>query len=137
MIIEIVVGSVIVYLGMFGLLCILDGDFFVVKYDYVDLVMISGKWLCYNDLCCFGVWLWCVFDESYEVFGCLGFELLIEVFNVEYMMDKVCNKCIVVKVFIMDNVVVVGVGNIYVNELLFILCFYLLCFVYLLSLEEW
>ena len=49
----------------------------------------------------------------------MGPEPLTEDFDAQYIADKAKNKRVAVKQFIMDNKVVVGVGNIYANESLF------------------
>ena len=49
----------------------------------------------------------------------LGPEPLTDVFNAEYLAEKAKDKKVVVKQFIMNNAIVVGVGNIYASESLF------------------
>ncbi|EKO3561857.1 bifunctional DNA-formamidopyrimidine glycosylase/DNA-(apurinic or apyrimidinic site) lyase [Vibrio fluvialis] len=117
--IETSVGSAIVHLGMSGSLRVLDGDFPPAKHDHVDLTLTNGKVLRYNDPRRFGAWLWCPVGESHEVLGHMGPEPLTEAFNAEYLQNKARNKRVAVKSFIMDNKIVVGVGNIYANESLF------------------
>ncbi|NMS07452.1 DNA-formamidopyrimidine glycosylase, partial [Vibrio parahaemolyticus] len=73
----------------------------------------------YNDPRRFGAWLWCAPGESHAVLANMGPEPLTEEFNAEYVAEKAKNKRVAVKQFIMDNKVVVGVGNIYANESLF------------------
>ncbi|MEZ8195335.1 bifunctional DNA-formamidopyrimidine glycosylase/DNA-(apurinic or apyrimidinic site) lyase [Vibrio cortegadensis] len=112
-------GSAIVHLGMSGSLRVLDNDFPADKHDHVDLKLTNGKVLRYNDPRRFGAWLWCAPGESHSVLDNCGPEPLTEDFYPEYVMDKAKKKRIAVKQFIMDNKVVVGVGNIYANESLF------------------
>ncbi|QIL85399.1 bifunctional DNA-formamidopyrimidine glycosylase/DNA-(apurinic or apyrimidinic site) lyase [Vibrio sp. HDW18] len=137
LIIETAVGSAIVHLGMSGSLRVLDGDFPAGKHDHVDLVMSNGKRLRYHDPRRFGAWLWCAPNESHQVLARLGPEPLTEAFNADYMMDKARNKRIAVKAFIMDNAAVVGVGNIYANEALFLSHIHPLRPAHSLSLTEW
>lgn len=85
MLLELFEGWIIIYLGMFGSLCIFLEEFFFEKYDYVDLVMSNGKVLCYIDLCCFGVWLWIKELEGYNVLIYFGLELFSDDFNGEYL----------------------------------------------------
>jgi formamidopyrimidine-DNA glycosylase len=84
------VGTAIIHFGMSGSLRVLDVSLPPDKHDHVDLFMMNGKVLRYNDPRRFGAWLWA---------------------------EK--GKRVTVKQFIMDNKVVVGVGNIYANESLF------------------
>lgn len=119
LLIETASGSAIVHLGMSGSLRILDGEFPPGKHDHVDLTLTNGKVLRYNDPRRFGAWLWCPAGESHDVLGHMGPEPLTEAFSADYLQDKARNKRVAVKSFIMDNKIVVGVGNIYANESLF------------------
>ncbi|MDF2153942.1 bifunctional DNA-formamidopyrimidine glycosylase/DNA-(apurinic or apyrimidinic site) lyase [Vibrio sp. CAU 1672] len=119
LLIETAGGSAIVHLGMSGSLRILDADFPPTKHDHVDLKLTNGKVLRYNDPRRFGAWLWCAPGESHAVLNHMGPEPLTDEFNAQYMTEKARSKRVAVKQFIMDNKVVVGVGNIYANESLF------------------
>ncbi|WP_218748671.1 bifunctional DNA-formamidopyrimidine glycosylase/DNA-(apurinic or apyrimidinic site) lyase, partial [Vibrio parahaemolyticus] len=119
LLIETDAGTAIVHLGMSGSLRVLDADFPAAKHDHVDLKLTNGKVLRYNDPRRFGAWLWCAPGESHAVLDYMGPEPLTDAFNSEYIADKAQGKRVAVKQFIMDNKVVVGVGNIYANESLF------------------
>ncbi|KWU02468.1 formamidopyrimidine-DNA glycosylase [Vibrio toranzoniae] len=119
LIIETKVGSAIVHLGMSGSLRVLDADFPAAKHDHVDLKLTNGKVLRYNDPRRFGAWLWSAPDEVHPVLLGSGPEPLTDDFNAEYITEKAEKRKVAVKQFIMDNKVVVGVGNIYANEALF------------------
>ncbi|TKE99927.1 bifunctional DNA-formamidopyrimidine glycosylase/DNA-(apurinic or apyrimidinic site) lyase [Vibrio kanaloae] len=119
LIIETKVGSAIVHLGMSGSLRVLDADFPAAKHDHVDLKLTNGKVLRYNDPRRFGAWLWSAPDEVHPVLLGAGPEPLTDDFNAEYITEKAEKRKVAVKQFIMDNKVVVGVGNIYANEALF------------------
>ncbi|HHK8585840.1 TPA: bifunctional DNA-formamidopyrimidine glycosylase/DNA-(apurinic or apyrimidinic site) lyase [Vibrio parahaemolyticus] len=119
LLIETDTGTAIVHLGMSGSLRVLDADFPAAKHDHVDLKLINGKVLRYNDPRRFGAWLWCAPGESHAVLDHMGPEPLTDAFNSEYIADKAQGKRVAVKQFIMANKVVVGVGNIYANESLF------------------
>ncbi|MGR5520788.1 bifunctional DNA-formamidopyrimidine glycosylase/DNA-(apurinic or apyrimidinic site) lyase [Vibrio sp. PNB22_4_2] len=112
-------GTAIVHLGMSGSLRVLDADFPAAKHDHVDLKLMNGKILRYNDPRRFGAWLWCAPNESHAVLAHMGPEPLTEEFNEDYIAEKAKGKRVAVKQFIMDNKIVVGVGNIYANESLF------------------
>lgn len=111
-------GSAIVHLGMSGSLRVLDAEISPNKHDHVDLKIENGKVLRYNDPRRFGAWLWTENGE-HAVLSNMGPEPLTEDFDADYMMEKSRNKRVAVKQFIMDNKVVVGVGNIYASESLF------------------
>lgn len=116
--IETDVGSAIVHLGMSGSLRVLDAEIEAGKHDHVDLKLTNGKVLRYNDPRRFGAWLWTENGE-HSVLANSGPEPLTEAFNANYIAEKAQGKRVAVKQFIMDNKVVVGVGNIYANESLF------------------
>ncbi|WP_434357306.1 bifunctional DNA-formamidopyrimidine glycosylase/DNA-(apurinic or apyrimidinic site) lyase [Parasalinivibrio latis] len=112
-------GYAVVHLGMSGSLRVLPAMQPPGKHDHVDLVMASGAVLRYNDPRRFGAWLWQSGHGDHPVLGKLGPEPLSDAFNPDYLFAKAKGKRTATKSFIMDNAVVVGVGNIYANESLF------------------
>lgn len=114
-------GDIIVHLGMSGSLGILKASDNkpAGKHDHVDLITESGVILRYNDPRKFGCWLWAENAEQHELLQKLGPEPLSEAFTSGYLFEKSRKKTVAVKNFIMNNDVVVGVGNIYACESLF------------------
>jgi len=112
-------GFAIIHLGMSGSLRILPAEVPPVKHDHVDVLLASGEVLRYNDPRRFGAWLWQERDSEHPVLSKLGPEPLAEDFDAKYLAERAKGKRTVIKQFIMDNQVVVGVGNIYANESLF------------------
>ena len=89
-------------------------------HDHVDLECSDGTLLRYCDPRRFGAWLWTRDDPlQHELIVRLGPEPLTEAFNVDYLVARAKGRKSSVKTFIMDSHVVVGVGNIYANEALF------------------
>ncbi|MCL9780350.1 bifunctional DNA-formamidopyrimidine glycosylase/DNA-(apurinic or apyrimidinic site) lyase [Vibrio sp. S4M6] len=119
LLIETDIGSAMVHLGMSGSLRVLDSNHPVAKHDHVDVLLDNGKVLRYNDPRRFGAWLWCEKGDEHELLANIGPEPLTGVFNPDYMLQKAIGKRVAIKQFIMDNKIVVGVGNIYANESLF------------------
>ncbi len=119
LLIELMTGWIIVHLGMSGSLRILPEETEVEKHDHVDLVISNGKILRYTDPRRFGAWLWTKDLETSNVLAHLGPEPLSDEFTADYLFDKSRNKRTVIKQWLMDNKVVVGVGNIYASESLF------------------
>lgn len=114
------VGTAVMHLGMSGSLRILDVPVPKPnKHDHIDLFMMNGKVLRYNDPRRFGAWLWFDKGETLAVLSHLGPEPLSDAFHLDYLINKAKNKRVAIKQFIMDNKIVVGVGNIYANESLF------------------
>ncbi|NVD05359.1 bifunctional DNA-formamidopyrimidine glycosylase/DNA-(apurinic or apyrimidinic site) lyase [Vibrio sp. JPW-9-11-11] len=118
LLIETDIGTAIVHLGMSGSLRVLDAEITPAKHDHVDLKLTNGKVLRYNDPRRFGAWLWTE-DGDHAALSTMGPEPLTDDFNADYIIEKAKGKRVAVKQFIMDNKVVVGVGNIYANESLF------------------
>ncbi|MDD0823349.1 bifunctional DNA-formamidopyrimidine glycosylase/DNA-(apurinic or apyrimidinic site) lyase [Mannheimia sp. AT1] len=114
-------GDIIVHLGMSGSLSILQANQqnTVGKHDHVDLITANGTILRYNDPRKFGCWLWAEQAENHELLQKLGPEPLSENFTSDYLFAKSRKKTTACKTFIMNNDIVVGVGNIYACESLF------------------
>lgn len=81
--------------------------------------MSNGKVLRYTDPRRFGAWLWTKELEGHNVLAHLGPEPLSDDFNGEYLHQKCAKKKTAIKPWLMDNKLVVGVGNIYASESLF------------------
>ena len=112
-------GWIIIHLGMSGSLRILAEELPAEKHDHVDLVMSNGKVLRYTDPRRFGAWLWTPVLEGHSVLAHLGPEPLSTEFSAEYLQAKCAKKKTAIKPWLMDNKLVVGVGNIYASESLF------------------
>ncbi len=113
-------GAIIGHLGMSGSLRVVPQDSPIDKHDHLDIVMNNGKVLRYNDPRRFGAWLWTDNLADFHLFAKLGPEPLSAEFTGEYLFKKSRKKQTALKTFLMDNAVVVGVGNIYANETLFL-----------------
>ena len=111
-------GWIIIHLGMSGSLRVLPGELPAAKHDHVDLVMSNGKVLRYTDPRRFGAG-WTTDPEGSSVLAHLGPEPLSDAFSGGYLYEKSRGKRTVIKQWLMDNKVVVGVGNIYASESLF------------------
>lgn len=119
LLIELNQGWIIVHLGMSGSVRILPEEQPEEKHDHIDLVFRDGKVLRYTDPRRFGAWLWCEDLATSPVLAHLGPEPLSAQFNAQYLYQQSKNKKIAIKPWLMDNKLVVGVGNIYANEALF------------------
>ncbi|OCQ20289.1 DNA-formamidopyrimidine glycosylase [Pseudoalteromonas luteoviolacea] len=113
------VGSAILHLGMSGNLRVVEKSEPLKKHDHVELIFDNGLSLRLNDPRRFGAFLWQAPDEQHAVFAKLGPEPLTDDFDAKHLYERSRGKKVAVKQFIMDNHVVVGVGNIYANESLF------------------
>ncbi|MBF0483921.1 MAG: bifunctional DNA-formamidopyrimidine glycosylase/DNA-(apurinic or apyrimidinic site) lyase [Candidatus Omnitrophica bacterium] len=110
-----------VQLGMTGQLLVKSKQKNV-EYDKAAKVVFklsNAKNLIYNDQRMFG--RICAVDklEGIDYFAALGVEPLGEQFNVKYISEHVARRSIPVKVLLMDQKFVAGIGNIYASEILF------------------
>ncbi|MGL4475282.1 MAG: bifunctional DNA-formamidopyrimidine glycosylase/DNA-(apurinic or apyrimidinic site) lyase [Shewanella sp.] len=113
-------GTAIIHLGMSGSLRVLAANTPVEKHDHIDLVMANGRALRLNDPRRFGAWLWSELpDGHHPVLAKLGPEPLSNEFTADYLFNALKGKSKAIKLALMDNHIVVGVGNIYANEALF------------------
>jgi len=113
-------GSIIIHLGMSGSLTVQSKNKIVLKHDHIDIVLDDGNCLRLNDPRRFGAFLWQGCDEpELKLFADLGPEPLTDDFDGERLYQLSRRRTVAVKNFIMTNAVVVGVGNIYANEALF------------------
>lgn len=112
-------GTLIVHLGMSGSLCLLPSGTPAKLHAHVDIVLDSGWMLRYTDPRRFGALIWSHDPLHHPLLAKLGPEPLSDDFDGERLFTLSRDRQIAVKPFIMDNVVVVGVGNIYANEALF------------------
>ena len=112
-------GTLIVHLGMSGSLRLVDAGLPPAKHEHVDLLLESGQALRYTDPRRFGALLWSDDPLNHVLLASLGPEPLGEAFDGERLFRLSRGRSMAVKPFIMDNAVVVGVGNIYASEALF------------------
>lgn len=106
------------HLGMSGSFRICEPQDELRKHDHV-IFDFGDQHLRYHDPRRFGCLLWLTPDTQTKLIDTLGPEPLSEVFNATYLADKLKTKSTAIKVALMDNHVVVGVGNIYATESLF------------------
>lgn len=114
-------GSLIVHLGMSGSLRVCDPSEPYRKHDHVELVLDSGRSVRFHDPRRFGCLLWT--DQpvhEHPLLVNLGPEPLDAEFNPDYLNEQAKKRRAPIKQVIMDQRVVVGVGNIYASEALFL-----------------
>lgn len=114
------VGAVIFHLGMTGRLRILPTGTPLQKHDHADLALANGHCLRFNDSRRFGALLWTSEPpERHPLLQTLGPEPFDAGFSSAYLHQRAQGRKSAVKTLVMDNYIVVGVGNIYANESLF------------------
>jgi len=113
-------GTAIVHLGMSGTLRFVDPGTVLQKHDHVEIEIASGSILRFNDPRRFGCLLWTDGDPmDHSLLARLGPEPLNEAFDGTYLYAVSRGRSITIKQHLMNNAIVVGVGNIYANESLF------------------
>jgi formamidopyrimidine-DNA glycosylase len=127
-------GSALLHLGMSGSLRVLPATTPVGTHDHVDIVLDGGhldsdhlrdgardpgRVLRFNDPRRFGCLLWQPVGITHALLQGLGPEPLSDEFDGDYLFARSRGRKAPVKVFLMDQRIVVGVGNIYVAEALF------------------
>jgi len=112
--------TLLVHLGMTGSLRAFTQPPPRRPHDHVDIVLDSGTTLRYHDPRRFGAVLWVPGPaESHPLLAALGPEPFDPAFDAEYLWRSTRRRSAAIKLALMDNHLVVGVGNIYANESLF------------------
>ncbi|ENV57892.1 bifunctional DNA-formamidopyrimidine glycosylase/DNA-(apurinic or apyrimidinic site) lyase [Acinetobacter soli] len=107
------------HLGMSGSFRLCTAQDELRKHDHLILTFDDGTELRYHDPRRFGCILWLNDEHQKKLIDTLGPEPLSDAFNADYLYEKLRTKQVGIKIAIMDNHVVVGVGNIYATESLF------------------
>lgn len=111
----------LLHLGMSGVIRVVDADAELLKHDHFELLLSNGRALRLNDPRRFG----CVLltgsnPNAHTLLSQLGPEPLTDEFDGRWLKSQASHKKLAVKNFIMNNHTVVGVGNIYAAESLFL-----------------
>lgn len=110
-------GWIMIHLGMSGSLRLVRNGTQPDKHDHVDIVLASGWTLRLRDPRRFGAVLWVPGHiDNHPLLRELGPEPLLPSFNADYLYEVTRGRSAAIKLVIMDNHTVVGVGNIYASE---------------------
>ena len=113
-------GSVLIHLGMTGSLRVLAERSVMLEHDHIEMVLDSGNLIRFNDPRRFGCLLWATDWSTHKLIHHLGPEPLTNAFSADYLYALARVRKTSIKQLIMNSRVVVGVGNIYANEALFL-----------------
>lgn len=113
-------GTAILHLGMSGSVFVVDNDTPAGVHDHVDINFATGITLRFRDPRRFGSLHWSKNPLQHKLLKSLGPEPLEDVFDAQYLWSKSRQRRVSVKQFIMNAQVVVGVGNIYASEALYV-----------------
>ena len=121
LLLELETGTIIIHLGMSGHLRVDAPDKPLKKHDHIELTLDNKQILRYNDPRRFGLWVYTTQSpEVHPLLSRLGPEPLEGQFSDLFLHEKAKNKKQPIKTFIMNSHHVVGVGNIYAAESLFL-----------------
>jgi formamidopyrimidine-DNA glycosylase len=113
-------GTLIAHLGMSGSLRVMPVEAPWLKHDHYELRLDDGRGLRFNDPRRFGSLHWVTGDPlEHPLLASLGPEPLDEEFDGAHLAARARRRKVAVKQFLMDQRIVVGVGNIYASEALF------------------
>jgi len=112
-------GQLIMHLGMTGSISIVPDVEPLKKHHHFELKLNNKTSMRFHDPRRFGSILWQKYDEQLSLLKKLGPEPLSYEFDENSLFNSSIGKTKNIKTFIMDNHVVVGVGNIYASESLF------------------
>ncbi|MCV2525550.1 MAG: bifunctional DNA-formamidopyrimidine glycosylase/DNA-(apurinic or apyrimidinic site) lyase, partial [Candidatus Lightella neohaematopini] len=112
-------GFIIIHLGMSGKLEILNKNIKPKNHDHIDFVMNNNMIIRYNDSRKFGSLVWSNKYHLPKNILNLGIEPLSNDFNYNWFCNNIYNKNSLIKPLLMSTKWIVGIGNIYANEILF------------------
>lgn len=114
-------GCIILHLGMSGSLRVLPENTPVEKHDHVDIVLSNNLAIRFRDPRRFGSIFWTQADPlQHKRLVNLGPEPLDDEFSTDYLQQQTKGRKQNIKTLIMNSKIVVGVGNIYACESLFL-----------------
>lgn len=111
----------LIHLGMSGKVLLKNKDYIYQKHDHFSFALTNGSLVVYNDPRRFGLITLTKKDEleNHALIKNLGVEPFDSKFTPGYL-EKVLNRKQPIKLSLMDNKYIVGVGNIYASEALFL-----------------
>ncbi|MEZ5385746.1 MAG: bifunctional DNA-formamidopyrimidine glycosylase/DNA-(apurinic or apyrimidinic site) lyase [Prosthecobacter sp.] len=113
-------GTLLIHLGMSGNLRVLSPEVPFKKHDHLAITLDTGRQLRLHDPRRFGAALWIEGDPlQHPLLKDLGPEPLGHEFTASHLHASCKGRTAAIKLVIMDAHVVVGVGNIYASEALF------------------
>ena len=113
-------GTAIVHLGMSGAVFIVERGTPAGVHEHFDIELASGNALRFRDPRRFGSLHWAADPQQHWLLKDLGPEPLADEFSGDWLFSKSRGRRVAVKQFIMTAGVVVGVGNIYASESLYL-----------------
>jgi len=113
-------GTLVMHLGMSGSISVVPTRETLKKHHHFELLLDNATSMRFHDPRRFGSILWQKNNELLSLFNNLGPEPLSSEFNDNTLYQSSRGKKKNIKTFIMDSNIVVGIGNIYASESLFL-----------------
>ena len=113
-------GTLVMHLGMSGSISAVPSGEALKKHHHFELILDNATSMRFHDPRRFGSILWQKNNEQLNLFKNLGLEPLSSEFNENTLYLSSRDRKKNIKAFIMDSNIVVGVGNIYASESLFL-----------------
>ena len=111
--------SIVIHLGMTGRFTLQPKGYQAAKHDHVIFMLDNTAQLVFNDHRRFGmIYSMLTSDIEEKFLQNLGIEPLLDDMSYEYLRQKL-NRNVPIKNLLMDNRIIVGIGNIYASESLF------------------
>ncbi len=121
LLLEIGNGTLIIHLGMSGNLRLASSDFPLRPHDHAVFTLDTGQRLVFHDPRRFGALVWTEAPpQTHPLLRHLGVEPFDPLFTGGLLHRIAQNRRQAVKTLVMDQRIVVGIGNIYANEALFL-----------------
>jgi formamidopyrimidine-DNA glycosylase len=112
-------GQLVMHLGMSGSISVVSSFEPLKKHEHFELKLDNNSSIRFHDPRRFGSILWQNLNETITLLNSLGPEPLSYEFDNDSLFNSSTGRLRNIKSFIMDSSVVVGVGNIYASESLF------------------
>lgn len=115
-------GNLISHLRMEGKYFYLPKDSLDNKHIHVIFYLSNGYMLCYQDVRKFGRMSYKTDDDLYQTnpLSEVGFDLVLnDTIDINQVYEKLSNKRIPIKTALLDQSIIAGLGNIYVDEVLY------------------
>ena len=114
-------GHLIWHLGMSGSMRVLPVGSPAATHEHVEFQLANGQALKFRDPRRFGALLYCEQDPlQHRLLRALGPEPLGDEFDADYLYARCRGRSVAIKTLIMNGHIVVGVGNIYASEALYL-----------------
>lgn len=112
--------SIIWHFGMSGRIKFMDNICNLDKHDHI-IIKTNNGYIIYNDARRFGLITCCKTNniKKHHLFSKIGIDPFDSNLDAKYLLDKLKNKNIEIKVALLDQSIINGIGNIYASEALY------------------